>query len=70
MLPGGCFFANTEFEYNGRPGPVRDRLAEAFKRWNAFLERLVQEAVDLGELPADVDVPNWRTRSTRSGSAP
>ena len=56
VLPGGCFFANTEFEYNARPGPVRDRLAEAFARWTALLERLVQEAVDLGELPADLDV--------------
>ena len=57
VLPGGCFFANTEFEYNARPGPVRDRLAEAFGRWTAFLERLVREAVDLGELPAGLDVP-------------
>ena len=57
VLPGGCFFANTEFEYNARPGPVRDRLAEALSRWTALLERLVQEAVDLGELPADLDVP-------------
>ncbi|MGW9198615.1 TetR/AcrR family transcriptional regulator [Micromonospora chersina] len=57
VLPGGCFFANTEFEYNARPGPVRDRLAEAFGRWTAFLERLVQEAVDLGELPTGLDVP-------------
>ncbi|MFG2110486.1 TetR/AcrR family transcriptional regulator [Micromonospora chersina] len=57
VLPGGCFFANTEFEYNARPGPVRDRLAEAFGRWTTFLERLVQEAVDLGELPADLDGP-------------
>ncbi|GAA4578697.1 TetR/AcrR family transcriptional regulator [Micromonospora coerulea] len=56
VLPGGCFFANTEFEYNARPGPVRDRLAEALGRWTAFLERLVQEAVELGELPHDVDV--------------
>ncbi|MGA4687259.1 MULTISPECIES: TetR/AcrR family transcriptional regulator [Micromonospora] len=57
VLPGGCFFANTEFEYNARPGPVRDRLADALSRWTALLERLVQEAVDLGELPADMDVP-------------
>ncbi|MEU0153616.1 TetR/AcrR family transcriptional regulator [Micromonospora fulviviridis] len=57
VLPGGCFFANTAFEYNARPGPVRNRLAEAFGRWTAFLERLVREAVDLGELPADLDVP-------------
>ncbi|MDM4721449.1 TetR/AcrR family transcriptional regulator [Micromonospora sp. WMMA1363] len=54
-LPGGCFFANTQFEYNARPGPVRDRLAEVFARWTAFLERLVTEAVDAGELPTDTD---------------
>lgn len=57
VLPGGCFFANTQFEYNARPGPVRDRLAEAFRRWTAFLEELVRQAVDAGELAADVDVP-------------
>lgn len=56
VLPGGCFFANTQFEYNARPGPVRDRLAEAFGRWTKFLEQLVQQAVDAGELPADTDV--------------
>ncbi|MGW4497086.1 TetR/AcrR family transcriptional regulator [Micromonospora sp. NPDC004336] len=55
VLPGGCFFASTDFEYNARPGPVRDRLAEVFGRWTAFLERLVREAVDAGELPADTD---------------
>jgi len=56
VLPGGCFFANTQFEFNARPGPVRDRLAEAYTRWTAFLENLVQQAVDVGELPADLDV--------------
>ncbi|NJP34950.1 TetR/AcrR family transcriptional regulator [Micromonospora thermarum] len=56
VLPGGCFFANTQFEFNARPGPVRDRLAEAYARWTAFLEQLVQQAVDAGELAADLDV--------------
>ncbi|MDO3703597.1 TetR/AcrR family transcriptional regulator [Micromonospora sp. C28SCA-DRY-2] len=56
VLPGGCFFANTQFEYNARPGPVRERLADAFARWTAFLEELVQQAVDAGELAADTDV--------------
>lgn len=55
VLPGGCFFASTEFEYNARPGPVRDRLAEVFARWTGFLERLVREAVAVGELPAGTD---------------
>ncbi|WP_433530377.1 TetR/AcrR family transcriptional regulator [Micromonospora sp. CA-263727] len=55
VLPGGCFFATTEFEFNARPGAVRDRLTEVFAAWTTFLERLVREAVDLGELPRDVD---------------
>ncbi|RIV32608.1 TetR/AcrR family transcriptional regulator [Micromonospora radicis] len=55
VLPGGCFFATTEFEFNARPGAVRDRLAVAFADWTAFLERLVDEAVALGELPAGVN---------------
>ncbi|MEV4710370.1 TetR/AcrR family transcriptional regulator [Micromonospora sp. NPDC049374] len=56
VLPGGCFFATTEFEFNARPGAVRDRLAEVFAAWTSFLERLVTEAVELGELPAGTDV--------------
>ncbi|MFF5181940.1 TetR family transcriptional regulator C-terminal domain-containing protein [Micromonospora sp. NPDC000316] len=56
VLPGGCFFANTQFEFNARPGPVRDRLIEAYTQWTRFLEDLVRQAVDAGELPADLDV--------------
>ena len=26
-LPGGCFFTNTQFEYDARTGPIRDQLA-------------------------------------------
>jgi AcrR family transcriptional regulator len=54
-LPGGCFFANTQFEYDARTGPVRDRLAEALGDWISMIERLATEAVAAGELPADTD---------------
>jgi AcrR family transcriptional regulator len=53
-LPGGCFFTNAQFEYDARPGPVRDRLAEVLVEWLATLERLTAEAIDAGELVADV----------------
>ncbi|HET8640582.1 MAG TPA: TetR/AcrR family transcriptional regulator, partial [Pseudonocardiaceae bacterium] len=49
-------FVTAEFEYNARPGAVRDRLAEVFGEWMRLLERLAREAVALGELPADTDV--------------
>lgn len=56
-LPGGCFFANAEFEYTGRDseGEVHVRLVEALTEWTNLLERLVTEAVELGELPATVE---------------
>jgi AcrR family transcriptional regulator len=55
VLPGGCFFANTQFEFNARPGAVRDRLAMGFTDWMAILTRLTTEAVDKGELDPEVD---------------
>ena len=54
-LPGGCFFANAEFEYDARSGPVRDRLADVLAEWMTTLERLTREAVEDGELTDAVD---------------
>ncbi|MDG6107583.1 TetR/AcrR family transcriptional regulator [Dactylosporangium aurantiacum] len=53
-LPGGCFFANAQFEFTVRPGSVRDALSAALADWHALLERLITEAVELGELRHDV----------------
>jgi len=55
VLPGGCFFSNAKFEFNARPGPVHDRLAETHQEWVGLIERLAAEAVAAGELAADVD---------------
>lgn len=52
LLPGGCFFANAEFEFNARPGVLRDRLAEEFGHWMGLIERLATEAIENGELVA------------------
>lgn len=55
VLPGGCFFANAEFEFSMRPGPVRDRLVAALGEWLTLVERLTIEAIEAGELSATVD---------------
>ncbi|MFK3981805.1 TetR/AcrR family transcriptional regulator [Micromonospora sp. NPDC050397] len=55
-LPGACFFANAEFEYNVHLGPVRDRLAESLDEWLTLVRRLAAEAVAAGELAAHTDV--------------
>lgn len=56
-LPGGCFFSNAQFEFSMRPGSVRDALSAALADWHTLLERLITEAVELGELPPDVHPP-------------
>ena len=54
-LPGGCFFANANFEFNARPGVLRDRLGVQIADWMTLLTRLAAEAVMLGELRAGTD---------------
>lgn len=54
-LPGGCFFANSYFEYNARPGPVRRRLADELTGWTEFLTRLAREAIENGDLRPGTD---------------
>ena len=57
VFPGGCFFAATSFEFNNRPGPVRDRIEEMIRSWLSYLEHAVEQAQEAGELD-----PNARAR--------
>ena len=50
VFPGGCFFACTSFEFNNRPGPVRDRIEEMLRSWLSYLEHAVEQAQESGEL--------------------
>jgi AcrR family transcriptional regulator len=50
VFPGGCFFAATSFEFNRRPGPVRDRIEEMLRTWVSYLEHAVEQAQQSGEL--------------------
>jgi len=50
VFPGGCFFAATSFEYNNRPGPVRDRIEGMIRSWLSYLEHAVEQAQEAGEL--------------------
>ncbi len=47
---GGCFFASTSAEFDGRPGPVRARIAAVAGRWRDLLEGEARRARDLGHL--------------------
>ncbi|GAA0915764.1 helix-turn-helix domain-containing protein [Nonomuraea longicatena] len=55
VLPGGCFFFTVQAEYDDRPGPVHDRVAQAMREWLEFIQRLVTQATAMGELADGVD---------------
>ena len=55
VFPGGCFFSAAAFEFDSRPGPVRDRIAKVLKDWLETLSRAVEGAKKAGHLNAQVD---------------
>ena len=55
VFPGGCFFAAASFEFDGRPGPVRDTVRRLMDDWIGALEKAIRMAVDEGHIDPDVD---------------
>lgn len=54
-FPGGCFLTAASCEFDGRPGLVRDAVAEALTRWQRRLEHEATAAIDADELSADAN---------------
>lgn len=55
---GGCLMTAVSTEFDGRPGPVKKAIAEAWGRWNKLLRSDLDAAIESGELspplsPAD-----------------
>lgn len=55
VFPGGCFFVTVAAEFDARPGPVRERVAETQRDWMGFLEQLAQAAQDEGLIDPSID---------------
>lgn len=55
VFPGGCFFAAASFEFDGRPGPVRDMIRRLMDDWIGALEKAVRMAQDAGHLDPTID---------------
>jgi len=55
VFPGGCFFAAASFEFDGRPGPVRDQIRKLMDDWIGALERAVRMAQSEGHLDPNLD---------------
>jgi AcrR family transcriptional regulator len=55
LFAGGCFFTAASFEFDGRRGPVRDRVAAIMREWLCAVERAVTEAQKAGHLQPKVN---------------
>jgi AcrR family transcriptional regulator len=54
-LDSGCIYISGAVEFDDRPGPVRDALAEMVRAWQRALERAIHIAVEEGHLRDDTD---------------
>ncbi len=55
---GGCLMTSVSTEFDGRPGPVREAIAETWGRWTTVLRNDLDIAIEAGEIspplsPAD-----------------
>lgn len=55
VFPGGCFFAAASFEFDGRPGAVRDTVRRLMDDWIGALEKAIRIAQEEGHIRTDVD---------------
>ena len=54
-LDSGCIYISGAVEFDDRPGPVRDALAQMVLAWHAALERAIRIAIDTGDLQPQTD---------------
>jgi AcrR family transcriptional regulator len=55
VFPGGCFFAAASFEFDGRPGVVREAIARNMHEWIGAIEKAIRMAQDEEQLDPNVD---------------
>jgi len=54
-LPGGCPMIGGASEFDDKPGPVRDALAEGQRSWIGVLKRAAAQAIEQGQLAPGTD---------------
>ena len=53
---GGCFFAAAVHEFDGREGPVRDRVIQHYETWNKELRTAAEACVSSGHFQRSMNV--------------
>jgi len=54
-IEAGCILIGGASEYDDRPGPLRDALAQIIISWKGELLRALEQAKELGHLRGDID---------------
>jgi AcrR family transcriptional regulator len=54
-IQSGCIFISGAVEFDDRPGPVRDALANSVQTWLAALVRAIVQAQDSGHMGLEAD---------------
>jgi AcrR family transcriptional regulator len=55
LFPGGCLLMEAAAEFDNRPGPVRDLVAETMAMWMGLLVEQAGQALERGELAPGTD---------------
>ena len=69
VFAGGCFLCAASAEMDGRPGPVREAVAEVMREWIGVLRANVLAAIAAGDLRTDVDAAAMAFRLNALGMA-
>ena len=54
-IDSGCIYISGAVEFDDRPGPVRDALADMVRAWQTALHRAVEIAREVGDLEPETD---------------
>ncbi len=55
IFKGGCFFAAVSYEFDSRPGPIRDKIAYSMEAWKNTLKREIERAQQKKQIINEVD---------------
>ena len=59
ILPGGCLFRSTSYEYDDSEGAVRDLLVEMQDAYFNGLYKVIWRAVKIGHFKEDLDIKQF-----------
>jgi AcrR family transcriptional regulator len=59
VTPGGCPFIVASYEYDDRPGPVRDAVVSVQRDWVEMISTAARIAIDEGHFRSDLETEQF-----------